>query len=172
MERFELSEATQQDSSAIKNLMLKALQTDPTAFSTDYSDYANNSAIWWQNYLFNYLVKINAKMLIAKDDDKLVAMIGVLFDSKNRRKHVASIVWFYVSPDARGAGLGNLLFSSLIKDIVSNPIIKKISLLVNTTQIEAIEIYKRYGFSVAGTLKNELLVNGEYIDEYVMEKYL
>lgn len=172
MERFEISEARQQDSSAIKNLMLKALQSDPTAFSTDYSDYANNSETWWQNYLFNYVVKINAKMLLAKDGDQLTAMVGVLFDSKNRRKHVASVVWFYVAPEARGSGLGRLLFNTLMKDIETNPNIKKINLLVNTPQVKAIEIYKKFGFDIVGKLKEELLVNNKYIDEYIMEKYL
>lgn len=172
MERFEISEATQEDSSAIKSLMLSALQTDPTAFSTDYSDYASNSDFWWQNYLFNYVSKNNAKLFLAKENKQAKAMVGVLFDSKNRRKHVASIVWFYVAPDVRGNGIGNYIFNTLLKDIKSNPQIKKINLLVNAPQTKAIQIYTKYGFSIAGTLKKELLINNQFIDEYIMEMYL
>ena len=172
MERFSIVEANLGDFDAVKSLMLTALQTDPTAFSYAYSDYANNSNMWWQNYLYGYLTQANAKLYVAQFDSKVVGMVGILLDSKNRRKHVGSIVWFYVSPDYRKYGLGQNLLKTVIDYAYSLKTIKKLTLLVNATQNKALGLYKGLGFEIVGTLKSELLVNGEYIDEYVMEKFL
>ncbi len=172
MNDIQILEAQPKDLHEIKSLMLQALQTDPKAFSSDYSDYANNSNEWWNNYLFGYLYKHNAKMLIALINNKIVGMIGVLYDTKNRRKHVASIVWFFVDSDFRKEGIGKRLLTSMIEDIKKVPYIKKINLLVNTPQEKAINIYKSFGFKISGTLKQELLINNEFIDEHIMELFI
>ena len=172
MEIFTIVEANLQDFDGVKNLMLKALQTDPLAFSSDYSDYANNSNIWWQNYLYNYLMQNNAKLFVAKVNSEIKAMVGILLDPKNRRKHVGSVVWFYVEPESRAIGIGNKLFNTLIEYARSLGTIKKLTLLVNAPQQKAQEIYNKFGFKVVGTLKGELLVNNQFIDEYIMELFL
>lgn len=172
MRNIQILEAQPKDLNEIKGLMLQALQTDPKAFSSDYSDYANNSNEWWNNYLFGYLYKHNAKMLIAQNDNKLVGMIGVLYDKKKRRKHVASIVWFFVESNFRKEGIGKRLLTSMIEDIKMVPYIKKINLLVNAPQEKAISIYKSFGFKISGTLRQELLINDEFIDEHIMELFI
>lgn len=172
MRNIQILEAQPKDLNEIKGLMLQALQTDPKAFSSDYSDYANNSNEWWNNYLFGYLYKHNAKMLIAQNDNKLVGMIGVLYDTKKRRKHVASIVWFFVESNFRKEGIGKRLLTSMIEDIKMVPYIKKINLLVNAPQEKAISIYKSFGFKISGTLRQELLINDEFIDEHIMELFI
>lgn len=172
MSNIQILEAQPKDLNEIKGLMLQALQTDPKAFSSDYSDYANNSNEWWNNYLFGYLYKHNAKMLIAQNDNKLVGMIGVLYDTKKRRKHVASIVWFFVESNFRKEGIGKRLLTSMIEDIKMVPYIKKINLLVNAPQEKAISIYKSFGFKISGTLRQELLINDEFIDEHIMELFI
>lgn len=172
MESFTIAEANINDFNSVKNLMLKALQTDPTAFSSDHSDYANNSDSWWQNYLYGYLNQFYSKLFLAKQDNKVIGMVGILLDSKNRRKHVASVVWFYIDPEYRKFGLGRELLTNLIEFAKTNKAIKKLTLLVNAPQHKAIAIYKEFGFSISGTLQKELLINNEFIDEYIMELFL
>ena len=172
MDKFQISEATPQDFKSIQMLMLNALQSDPTAFSSDYADYAQNSENWWQNYLYGYLTQTNAKLILAKQDGQLRGMIGLLFETKARRKHVASIVWFYVEPNSRKFGTGKELFRIAIENIKTLNYIKKIALLVNAPQQKALNIYKEFGFTIVGTLKEELLINNQFIDEFVMELYL
>lgn len=172
MESYEILQALPEDFDGVKHLMLRGLETDPFAFSSDLSDYSSNTDYWWQNYLFGYLNSINAHMLVAKRNKKIIAMIGVLFDSKKRRKHVASIVWFYVEPSSRKNGLGKRLFNEILNYIKANSEIRKINLLVNASQGKAISIYKSFGFNITGTLKKELLINNEYVDEYLMELFI
>jgi ribosomal protein S18 acetylase RimI-like enzyme len=160
------------DFNDIKELMLQALQTDPFAFSTDHSEYANNSGAWWKNYLYPYLAEHEAVLFKAVYQSKIVGIIGVIFNRGNRRKHIASIVWFYTNKDFRGQGVGKLLLDRSFKEISINTHIKKVNLIVNSTQSNAVKMYSNAGFAIVGTLIKELYIENKYIDEYVMENYL
>jgi len=46
--------------------------------------------------------------------------------------------------------------------------VKRLELMVHTTNAKAIAVYRRLGFEVEGTRKCSLLVDGEYVDEYCM----
>jgi len=172
MGNFQIKQATPQDFNAVKALMLKALKLDPNAFSTDYSDYEKNNDVWWQNYLFNYLTNNSSTFLLAKLNETLAGMVGIIYDKNGRRQHIASVVWFYVQPESRSLGIGIKLFDALLKDVELHPNIKKITLNVNSPQLKAINIYKNLGFEIAGTLKHDLLINGNFVDRIIMEKYL
>lgn len=167
-----IKEASPEDYSEIKELMLSALKNDPFAFSTEHSEYVNNSEMWWNNYLFPYLYKSNAKLFIAKQVKNPIGIIGIIYDSKERRKHVASLVWVYVESLYRGKGIASMLIDYALLDIKSKKTIKKVSLLVNNTQTNAINLYRKYGFVEVGQLKNELLIKDKYINEYIMELYI
>lgn len=167
-----IKKATNEDFHALKNLMLSALKTDPTAFSVDYYDYAQNPDSWWSNYLWGFLNQFSSVMLLGMESEIPAGMVGVIYDNKSRRKHIASIVWFYVKPEYRGKGLGSKLMDQILSEINSKEGIKKITLLMNETQSEALKIYKKLGFENTGVLKNEMLINDEYVDEYILEKMI
>ena len=46
--------------------------------------------------------------------------------------------------------------------------LKRLELTVHTTNTKAVALYRRHGFEVEGTRRGSLLVNGEYVDEYLM----
>ncbi len=169
---FNITQAGPDDLHAIKELMLKALAEDPYAFSATYNEYNTNSDSWWNSYLNPFLTNFFQSMTIAKEDDKVVGMVGVMYDHKIRKKHIAAIVWFYIDKKARGLGLGKKLINTLLEEIVQNPEIKKLSLMVNQPQKKAIKIYIKLGFKKNGTLKNELNFDGKFHDVYIMEKIL
>lgn len=164
--------ATIKDFVNLKLLILKALKEDPLAFTVTFDEYSLGSDSWWHSFLDPYLIQDHSKLYIAKDDDQIVGMIGVLFSRRSKQSHIATIVWFYVSKEARGRKVGDSLFSYLIKDIEAMERIKKVALNVTSTQENAQKIYAKYGFKIAGTLKNELKENDTYYDVFVMEKYI
>lgn len=170
MNNYSIEKATITDLQGVKALMLKALQLDPYAFSSDYQDYAVNNDAWWYAYLNRYLTQNYANLIVAKVDDKIVGMIGLLLDSKARHKHVASIVWFYVLPEYRGHKVGKTLIKEMLDYIRTIKEIKKVNLMVNSRQSTAITLYKALGFNTSGILKDEFLINGVYVDEMIMEK--
>src|SRR5258706_11788583 len=93
---IEITKAAYLDWSDIKEIMLIALKDDPLAFSVDHEDYAKNSDEWWKSYLSAFIFQLNAEMYMAKIGGKLVGISGVIYESKSRRAHIASIVWVFV----------------------------------------------------------------------------
>ena len=55
---------------------------------------------------------------------------------------------------------------------LKNKGIKKAQLTVNTNQLPAHNLYKSFGFQVVRIDKQQRMGNGEYVDEFVMEKRL
>lgn len=164
--------ATIKDFVNLKLLILKALKEDSLAFTVTFDEYRLGTDSWWHSFLDPYLVQDHSKLYIAKEDNQIVGMIGVLFSRRSKQSHIATIVWFYVSKESRGKKIGGALFNELEKDIASNSRIRKIALNVTSSQENAQKIYAKYGFNVVGVLKNELNENDTYYDVFVMEKYI
>lgn len=169
---MKISKATFKNFDGIKDLMLKALSDDPYAFSVSFDEYSQNSDAWWHSYIDGYLIGLKDAMFIALENEKIVGMVGVLYDTKARKKHIASIVWLYVDQDNRGKGVGRSLMEEVLKKISEINTISKVSLLVNSKQEQAIKMYSSLGFKNNGMLERELNFDGEFIDSYIMEKLL
>lgn len=165
---FQLAQST--DSSQIKDLMLLALESDPTAFSVSASEYSTKSKGWWSDYLGPFVYQNNQKMLLAYVDEELVGFVGIVFDTRERKKHVATIVWFYVKEDYRGFGIGKRLMEEIFR-VAQDSKIKKLSLMVCENQQAAIQIYTKYGFSQAGVLKDEIKIGSEFYDVFILEYF-
>lgn len=159
------------DFQLIKSLMLTGLKEDPKAFSVDFEDYNQNSNDWWNNYISPYIFSIKDKMLIAFEDETPVGMIGVLYDYRSRRKHIASIVWLYVLKQHRGLGIGKKLLEKAIEDAKQQDM-QKITLFVNSSQEKALNMYTKMGFKSNGKLEKELKVGQEFLDTIIMEMLL
>ena len=46
--------------------------------------------------------------------------------------------------------------------------LRRVELTVHTSNQRAIDVYKRCGFKVEGIRQSSLLVDGQYVDEYLM----
>lgn len=167
---IEIIQAKNQDIATIKQLMLFALQTDPTAFTVSFDEYNSESDFWWNNYLSMYVGSKYGAMYLAKIDSTPAGMVGVLYNKRLRQSHASTIVWLYVKPEFRKMKLATKLMEYVICEITKDKTIKKISLTVTEKQIAAISLYKNLGFSVTGIQKDELKIEDEYIDFLMMEK--
>ena len=72
----------------------------------------------------------------------------------------AHITLLAIHPDYRSSGLGQLLLLSLLKDAIARQL-KWATLEVNVNNFGAINLYKKFGFQVAGTRKNYYQSTGE-----------
>jgi putative acetyltransferase len=50
--------------------------------------------------------------------------------------------------------------------------LKKVHLTVRADNKRAIRLYSRFGFEIEGTFKKEMLLNGEFLDDYRMALFL
>lgn len=147
-----------------RNLRMEALLTDPEAFGSDYVEELKLGKDVWENRIGN--------VIFAFSGQKPVGMIGHILIKRNKQAHIADIVGFYVKSEYRGMGIGKGLIGGTIRIISENRHIRKIKLFVNSTQAEAVSLYHKFGFEVVGTLKDEILVNGRFLDQIIMEKFI
>jgi len=153
-----------------KNLRLEALKNEPTAFAASYEEKASKEDEYWQNQLKKFQEAQEDSMWFAEADGKLVGMAGWYRNNTEKLRHTATIYAIYTNPEFRGKGIAGRLITSVLNELESKPEIVKIDLNVNTKNEAAANLYKKLGFEVVGTLHKEIFVDGEYFDEYEMEK--
>ncbi|MBO8164397.1 MAG: GNAT family N-acetyltransferase [Brevibacillus sp.] len=107
---------------------------------------------------------------VAVLDDEVVGAAQLKRGQLQMNAHVATLrIW--VGPNYRGLGIGKELMRYAI-DWAEAHGLEKISLDVFSNNQRAVEMYKRYGFVVEGTRKKQFILNGEYVDEVLMSKFL
>lgn len=105
----------------------------------------------------------NSIKLIAFIDGEIAGIATIDSNQKAKGKHVG-VLGIVVKEKYWGAGLGKRLMLDLIEWCKSNGITKKITLVTNEENHNAIELYKRVGFEVESILKKECYYNGVYTD--------
>ena len=103
-------------------------------------------------------------------DDELVGFISLWRGSAKRARHSAYIV-MGITSSYTGRGIGKLLLGAGETWAKKNCVCR-LEMTVMTHNINAINLYERFGFSKEGTKKKSLLVDGCYVDEYYMSKIL
>ncbi|GAB4534996.1 MAG: GNAT family N-acetyltransferase [Anaerolineae bacterium] len=85
-------------------------------------------------------------------------------------RHVAEL-GVLVLPAYRGRGVGQLLVAYAL-DWAGEQGLKKIVLNVFATNHRALRLYRRLGFVLEGTRKMQYNIKGQYVDEFLMAKFL
>lgn len=157
---------TPEDWEIYKMVRLEALQKDASAFGSSYDESTSRTDEEWKKKL----ERPNSFVFAAEDGGEYVGMAAAYQEEGEIVSHVAYVWGVYVRDSFRGKGIGKKLLQAVLDEIQRNPEIEKANLNVNKNQIAAVKLYESLGFQIAGTLHKELKVNGEYFDEYVMEK--
>jgi ribosomal protein S18 acetylase RimI-like enzyme len=128
---------------AFKKIRLESFATDPQAFHPrQVAEAATYSEEKWKEYM----TKRNATVLVARNDKKIVGLIGSYKESEE-----ITVIWgTYVNQAARGNGIGKMLLNEIIKRIKTDKGTKKIKLWVGENQSAAMSLYKQFGFAIVG----------------------
>lgn len=145
-------------------LRLLALQSDPAAFGSSYEEEKDLPKSEWQDRM--------KQVLFALDNDELVGMVKVVRESKAKLCHLVNVFSVYVSASYRSKGVGGKLLSAAIDWSIAQKGVRKLRLAVNIENQAARALYEKFGFEIVGQVRDEILVDGKYIDELIMEKYL
>lgn len=105
-----------------------------------------------------------AKYLVAQIEDKVVGYVGAWFIIDEA--HITNVA---VSPEYRGQKIGDKIVKYLIDECNDNKI-KAMTLEVRVSNIVAQNLYKKYGFKLAGVRKEYYSDNKE--DALIMWKHL
>ncbi len=162
---YEIVELTASDWQEVKELRLQGLKNAPKAFGETLEEARSRGEGEWKER-FN-----KGRYFGARRDGKLVGMLCLVRDNGEKVRHTASVYSVYVSEEAQGLGIGKALFQR-VKDEARALGLRKLRLRVGAENAPARHLYEKMGFKQTGTAKDELFVDGEYVDAVEMELML
>ena len=131
-----------------KALRLESLQVNPEAFGSTYDSAVAHPDERWRGMLEAGRLSDTGFMLFARKGEEVLGMIGCFRPVADGPLQVVS---YYVTPKARGQGLGRALLNRLIQDAAK----VELRLAVRKGQSAAIAVYENAGFTVLRELENE-----------------
>jgi RimJ/RimL family protein N-acetyltransferase len=154
------------DAKQYHDLRLEALQVNPEAFSTSLKEVISRP-----NQIEQYEKSFRQRETYnfgAFEEDKLIGMVTLLPEIKEKLKHKANIVAMYVTPAYRGQGVGKALLEAAIKQAYELEGITNINLSVVSVNHGAKGLYQKLGFQTFGLEEKALKVNNVFYDEEYM----
>lgn len=112
----------------------------------------------------------NQTILIVEDGADLVGWLGAFGDSHRRTRHNVLLA-VGVREDYRRKGIATWLFTEIEKWAWTHDI-RRMELIVLSQNKAGIGLYRKMGFQIEGTKRESYLLDGEYVDEYIMSKLL
>lgn len=151
------------DEAVFRALRLSGLKSDPEAFG---STFAAEEAYPLERYermlANNYIMGVFASDRLAG-----AAAYYRMTGTSDHRGYVWGVI---VDQANRGHGIGQMVLEGLLDHARGS--VKQLHLGVGTYNQPAIKLYQRVGFEIYGTEPRSLCVNGRYIDEHMMVRFL
>ena len=104
------------------------------------------------------------------ENDEVVGTLGLhTFPNRPRRRHTGQI-GMAVRDDWQGKGVGTALMAAAV-DLADNWLnLTRLELEVFTDNEPAIKLYRRFGFTIEGTMVRFAYRDGQYVDTYLMAR--
>lgn len=142
---MEINEMTLEDLELIKDTL--------------YSEYDN---FWSYNILKNELLNDKTTYIVAKENDQIVGFAGIMTCLDE-----ATLNNIVVKKSCRGRGIGGELLDTII-ELCADLNMKTLTLEVDSSNIPAISLYKKFGFQNLGIRKKYY---NHTSDAIIMTKY-
>ena len=109
---------------------------------------------------------------VAEYDKNVIGILEFENGSLKRTMH-AGMFTIYIDKSYRDKSIGKIMINELISWAEKNPVIEKITLNVFSTNLRAINLYKKCGFILEGNCPKDMkLSDGTYIDSVLMYKFV
>ena len=159
-----LRQLTVEDGAITWQLRLRALQDNPEAFGGTYEE---TIARGFDNYI-QRLRGINDSFWLGAFEEQLIGMVGFFREEGLKDRHKGFIIGMYVTPEARGKGVGKALLIEAIAHARKIADLDQLHLAVVVTNEAARTLYRQLGFTVYGIEPRALKKDGQYWDEELM----
>ncbi|WP_404400920.1 GNAT family N-acetyltransferase [Pelagibacterium halotolerans] len=154
------------DADAYRTLRLFALGDAPYAFGDSIEEA---EARPWQYWLG--LFSGERAFFGAFNGENLVGSANFMPEPGQKARHRGWLLGVYVAPEARGTGAADLLVEAVLSHARQKGALQ-VHLGVSTENLPAQRLYARFGFSTYGTQPRALMVDGKFIDEHHMVRFL
>lgn len=121
-----------------------------------------------ENLITRYLTNKDDLFIGAFSEHEIVGFLSAKRGSFRRIRHSAYIV-IGIRQAFQRQGIGSKLFDKLDEWARKNQL-KRLELTVEVSNTPAINLYEKQGFSIEGIKRKTMLVDGEFVDEYMMAK--
>jgi len=108
----------------------------------------------------------NSLVLVADVGTQLVGLLSTIGGERNQLRHSALLA-LGVAKSHWSQGIASRMVQEAIAWSLAASL-KRLELTVHTTNLRALSVYLRCGFEVEGLRRSSLLVDGKYVDEYLM----
>ncbi len=139
MEDIIFRKTKSEDWKKFREIRLQSLRTDPQAFKGDLNKELTKEENYWKTILNSP----NKSFYIAEHEGVFIALVG----SRKISNDKYMLISIYTSPDFRRMGISSRLITIVIDDIKKEGI-NQVCLIVNQTQTNAINMYKKLGLEV------------------------
>ncbi|MCB9760853.1 MAG: GNAT family N-acetyltransferase [Alphaproteobacteria bacterium] len=167
---LEIRRLTPDDADALFAVRVRALATDPVAFTAEQSQEEALGVPFFRERLGQPLDQ--AATFGAWEDGALVGMVGLFRPDRPKGWHKVMVWGMWVAPEARQHGVGRGLLAAALAFARAMPDCARVKLSVNTGQLAAVRLYQSMGFEVTGTEPDALRWEGVSYDEHHMERVL
>jgi RimJ/RimL family protein N-acetyltransferase len=161
---YSVRQLGQDDAAALRVVRLEALEAHPEAFGADLQDEVLRDVASFAGWIGRSAV------FGAFDTGRMVGIAGFLKVTNRKSAHIGKLISMYVRPEARGSGAALDLVEAVL-DHARGQVIQ-VHLGVAAGNEAAIRLYRKAGFEIYGTEPRALFVNGRYIDEHMMVRFL
>ncbi|MBL8745994.1 MAG: N-acetyltransferase [Phycisphaerae bacterium] len=104
------------------------------------------------------------------DPSRLIAVALIVREPRAKMRHRATIISVYVTPRARGRGLGRAVVSACIEEARRWPGVEIVALGVWSRAPTARRLYESLGFTAWGVQPDSVRINGVSDDEVYMQR--
>jgi RimJ/RimL family protein N-acetyltransferase len=158
---------THEDAARLHVLRRDALFAEPTAFGASPEDCAFREPAAVEAHLTN---PDRAVFAIADPDrpEHLVAMAGIIRETRKKQQHRSSIWGAYVSHSHRGRGLGRAVVEACVHHARTWTSVESVALSVSAESTAARALYESLGFVIWGTEPDSLRVDGLEVGQHHM----
>ncbi|MBU6287501.1 MAG: N-acetyltransferase family protein [Chloroflexota bacterium] len=156
---------------AWRTLRLRALHDHPDAFGASYEDEATTGSAARRQRFEASARGEGSAIFGAFDGDTMVGIGGVIRSGGRKDAHRATMWGMYVAPEARGRGAGHGLVNAVV-ETARGWGCAQVHLTVVAGNGPAERLYRRTGFEAYGVDPRALYVDGRFLDELLMVRFL
>lgn len=153
------------DWQAFKSIRIEALRLFPSAYAFHLDDALVQSDDDWQRRT------TLSPIFIAFEAVQPIGIMGHNPNATRNQGHRTSLIAVYVKASRWGTGVAKNLLAAIEKDAKSKGI-HIVELGVNQNNPRAQAFYKRQGYTQFGYQPKAMCLDGEFMDEVLMQKWL